>query len=119
MHLWILCLAMAAWFEDDNFSLAGLTQESHDVDIETISSDDEPVDPEVNFRLLLEGERALSNNVSQVSNFDDKIFQLSHGSNTQNDRLEDRNDSSGYFSNSMASSTLTSVMDIDVSLKFL
>ena len=81
-------------------SLAGLTQESHDVDVTTISSDDEAIDPEENFRLLLEGAWKLSNNISQVSHFNDKIFSLSHRSNT----TLDGSGFSQLYSNSMTSS---------------
>ena len=66
------------WDSDDNISLAGLIQESSDVDVTTISSDDETIDLEENFRLLLKGAHILSSNISQVSHFDNKIFALSH-----------------------------------------
>ena len=58
--------------------MAGLTQKGHEVEFQDISSDDKPLDPESNFRLLLEGAEALSMSESQISNFDDKIFQLTH-----------------------------------------
>ena len=64
---------------DDDYSLAGLTQESHENLNELISSDEnKPIDPKTNFRLLLKEARALANIPSQILNFDDKIFQLSH-----------------------------------------
>ena len=78
MYFLHFLLLVMAWYDDD-YLLAGLTQESHESEIQSISSDNEPVDPESNFRLLLEGARALSTSKLQISNFDDKIFQLSHG----------------------------------------
>ena len=78
--MYFLCVVLVmVSFYDDDYSLAGLTQEGHEVEIQDISSDDEPLDPESNFRLLLEGARALSSSESQISNFNDKIFQFSHG----------------------------------------
>ena len=105
---------MASWYDDD-YSLAGLTQGSHENDIQSISSDDEPIDPESNFRLLLEGAKALSNNISQISNFDDKVFQLSHGESVELVSQGGDVTSSGYISNSMASSCPVSERSFDVS----
>ena len=115
MYFFTLLLIMATWFDNEDFSLAGLTQESHEVDIETISSDEESVDSERNFRLLLEGAKALSNNVSQISNFDDKIFQLSYG-DTSCSEVEISN--FGESSISMASSMPSSGSNLHVSFSF-
>ena len=107
------------WY-DDNYSLAGLTQESHESDIQCISSDDEPLDPESNFRLLLEGVRALSMTKSQISNFEDKIFQLSHGESVAsvsqglNQLKCDEN-----ASNSLVSSMAEENMNFGLSFNFL
>ena len=112
-----VCVFAMAWF-DDNYSLVGLTQ-GHENLIETISSDeDEPIDPETNFRLLLEGAKALSVNPAQISNFNDKIFQLYHGESvasvsqgmSQAKRPQDT-------SNSMALSMAAQEKEIDVSFR--
>ena len=68
-HMYFLCvLLVMALFYDNDYSLTGLTQEGHEVEIQDISSDDEP---ESNFRLLLEGARALSTSFYiQVSNIE-------------------------------------------------
>ena len=95
--LLLLFIMAAGWDSDDNMSLAGLTQESCYANVTTISSD-EPIDPEENFRLLIEGVHKLSSNFSQLSHFDDKIFGLSHGSRS----TQSENDFSGQPSNSMA-----------------
>ena len=47
-------MAMAGYDSKDNMSLAGLTQESKDVDVTNISSDDEPFDADANYRLLID-----------------------------------------------------------------
>ena len=96
----ILVMAMAGFDSDDNMSLAGLTQETHDVDVTTISSDEEPFDADENYRLLIEEARKISSNFSQVSHFDDKIFGLSHGSRSDASELE----FSQQLSNAMTSS---------------
>ena len=96
----LVIMAVTGWDLDDNMSLAGLMQESREVDITTISSDDESINPEENFRQLLKGAHKLSSTFSQVSHFDDKIFPLSHGSTSAASELE----FSGSTSNSMASS---------------
>ena len=75
-----LIMAMAGYDSDDNLSLAGLTQETCEIDVTTISSDDEPFDPGANYRMLLEEARKISSYFFQVSNFDDHIFAMSHGS---------------------------------------
>ena len=67
-------MVMVGWDSDDNMSFAGLTQESRGLDVTTISSDDKPLDPDENFRLLIEGAHKLSSHISQVSHFDDKVF---------------------------------------------
>ena len=109
----LLMVIMAVWFGDEDFFLAGLTQENHDVDIETISSDDKP---ETNFKLLLGRAKVLSNNVLQISNFDDKIFQLSHGSTTQS---EAGFAISGESSHDMVSSMVLSDNNLQVPITFL
>ena len=73
-------MAMEGYNSDDNLSLAGLTQKTCEVDVTTISSDDEPFNPDANYRLLLEEACKISTNFSQVSNFDDHIFAMSHRS---------------------------------------
>ena len=96
-------MAMAGYDSDDNLSLAGLTQETHEIDVTTISSDDESFDPDANYRLLLEEAHKISSNFSQVSNFDDHIFAMSHGSAalpTQSGFIEN-------FLNSVASSMVS------------
>ena len=98
-----------------------MNQESHENIIQSISSDeDKPIDPDTNFRLLLEGAMAISNNASQISFFDDKIFQLSSGESvtsvsqglTQLKRSES-------LSNSMALSMAGQDSKIDVSFRSL
>ena len=78
MHGFIM--AMAGYDLDDNLSLAGLTQETCEIDVTTISSDDESFDPDANYRFLLEEARKISTSFSQVSNFDDHIFAMSRRS---------------------------------------
>ena len=93
-------MAMAGYDSDDNLSLASLTQETREIDVTTISCDYESFDPDANYRLLLEEARKMSTSFSQVSNFDDHIFAMSHGSvasQTQSGSVEN-------FSNSVASS---------------
>ena len=80
MFVYDVVMAMAGYNSDDNLSLAGLTQETREVDVTTISSDDEPFNPDANYRLLLEEAHKISTNFSQVSNFNDHIFAMSHGS---------------------------------------
>ena len=99
----LLFVMVAGYDSDNNLSLAGLTQESRYVDVTTISSDEEPIHPEENFRLLLEGAHKLSSNMSQVSHFDDKIFAMSHGSTLS--QLGEQ--FSQQSSNSMASSMVS------------
>ena len=53
---------MAGYNSDNNLSLAGLTQETHEIDVTTISSDDESFDPDANYRLLLEEACKISTN---------------------------------------------------------
>ena len=95
-------MAMASYDSDDNLSLAGLTQETREIDVTTISSDDESFDPDANYRLLLEACK-ISTSFSQVSNFDDHIFAMSHGSATS----ETQSGSLENFSNSVASSMVS------------
>ena len=73
-------MAMAGYDSDDNLSLAGFTQETFEVDVTTISSDDEPFDPKENYMLLIEEACKINSNFSQVSHFDDHIFAMSHRS---------------------------------------
>ena len=68
------------WDSDDNMSLAGLTQETQYVDVTTINSDDEPIDPHGEFQAVTEGTHKLSSSFLQVFHFDDKIFAISHRS---------------------------------------
>ena len=99
-----LIMAMAGYDSDDNLSLAGLTQESREIDVTTISSDDESFDPDANYRLLLEAHK-ISMSFSQVSNFNDHIFAMSHGSassQTQSDSLQN-------FPKSVASSVVSNL----------
>ena len=122
MYFFSVCfiLVAMAWFDDD-YSLAGLTQEGHEIMIQTISSDeDEAVDAESNFRLLLEGARALSTNESQISNFDDKIFQLSHGESVASvSQGLSQLRRPQMSSNSMTSSMAGEESDVEVGLSFL
>ena len=78
--LYGILIAMAGYNLDDNLSLAGLTQETREIDMTTISPDDEPFDPDENYRLLIEEACKISSNFSQVSHFDDHIFAMSHRS---------------------------------------
>ena len=86
MHLiWIL-IAMASYLsDDDEYSIGVLTQESKEINVMDISSEEES--EKTNFELLIENARQLSG--SQVSNFDDKIFgmvddsQLSDGNKSE------------------------------------
>ena len=119
MLLLILLVVMASWFDNEDFSLAGLTQESHDVDIEVISSDEEPIDPEVNFKLLLKGTKALSNNISQISNFDDKILQLLQGQGHEGDTSLSEVNISQNSSISLSSSMASYETNFDVNLASL
>ena len=94
-----LIMAMAGYNLDDNLSLAGLTQETCEIDVTTISSDDEPFDPDANYRILLEEARKISSNF----NFNDHIFAMSHRSTaspTQSGFVE-------HSSNSVASSMVS------------
>ena len=100
-----LIMAMASYDSDDNLSLAGLTQETREIDVTTISSDDESFDPDANYRLLLEEARKISTNFSQVSNFDDHIFAMSYGSAAS----QTQSDSLGNFPNSVASSMVSNL----------
>ena len=100
-----LIMAMAGYDSDDDLSLAGLTQESHEIDVTTISSDNESFDPDANYRLLLEEARKISTSFSQVSNFDDHIFAMSHGSATS----QTQSDSVGNFPKLMASSMVSNL----------
>ena len=100
-----LIMAMAGYDSDDNLSLAGLTQESREIDVTTISSDDESFDPDANYRLLLEEARKISTSFSQVSNFDDHIFAMSHGSASS----QTQSDSLGNFPKSVASSMVSNL----------
>ena len=100
-----LIMATASYDSDDSLSLAGLTQETCDIDVTIISSDDESFDPDANYRMLLEEAHKISMSFSQVSNFDDHIFAMSHGcaaSQTQSDSV-------GNFSNSVASSMVSNL----------
>ena len=100
-----LMMAMAGYNLDDNLSLAGLTQETCEIDVTTISSNDEPFDPDANYRMLLEEAHKISSNFSQVSNFDDHIFAMSHRSTaspTQSHFVE-------QSSNSVASSMVSNL----------
>ena len=98
-----LIMAMAGYDLNDNLSLAGLTQETREIDVTTISSDDESFNPDANYRLLLEEAHKISTSFSQVSNSDDHIFAMSHrsaASQTQSDSVEN-------FSNLVASSMVS------------
>ena len=100
-----LIMVMAGYDSDDNLSLAGLTQETREIDVTTISSDDEPFNPDANYRMLLEEARKISSNFSQVSNFDDHIFAMSHRSTASPSQ-------SGFVeqsSNSVASSMVSNL----------
>ena len=97
----ISVMAMAGFDSDDNMSLAGLTQETREVDVTTISSDEEPVDPDVNYRLLLQEAGKISRNFSQVSHFDDKVFGMSHGSRSNESQMEFSQESSNAVASSM------------------
>ena len=110
----IVVMAMAGFDSDDNMSLAGLTQESRDVDVTTISSDDEQFDPDTNYRLLIEEACKMSRNFSQVSHFDDKVFSLSHGSRSNESEME----FSQQSSNAMASSMVCNLMLFCVGLVY-
>ena len=103
MHGFIM--AMAGYDSDDNLSVAGLTQETREIDVTTISSDDESFDPDANYRLLLEEASKISTSFSQVSNFDDHIFAMSHGSAAS----QTQSDSLGNFPNSLASSMVSNL----------
>ena len=107
-------------FYDGDYSLAGLTQEGHEVEIQDISSDDEPLHPESNFRFLLEGARTLSMSESQILIFNNEVFQLSHGNlvDTVSNRLSQIKRPQNS-SNSMASSMASQDKNIDVILSFL
>ena len=100
-----LIMAMAGYNSDDNLSLAGLTQETREIDVTTISSDDESFNPDANYRMLLEKAHKISTSFSQVSNFDDHIFTMSHGSAAS----QTQSDSVGNFSNSVASSMVSNL----------
>ena len=100
-----LIMAMASYDSDDNLSLAGLTQESHEIDVTTISSDDESFDPDANYRLLLEEAHKISTSFSQVSNFNDHIFAMSHRSASS----QTQSDSLGNFPKSVASSMVSNL----------
>ena len=105
MFVYGVVMAMAGYNSDDNLSLAWLTQETREVDITTISADDEPFDPDENYKLLIEEACKISTNFSQVSNFDDHIFAMSHRSTstpTQGGVLVEP-------SNSMASSMVSNL----------
>ena len=49
----VVIMAMVGYDLDDNLSLAGLTQETREIDVTNISSDDEPFDPDENYRLFI------------------------------------------------------------------
>ena len=100
-----LIMAMAGYDSDDNLSLAGLTQESREIDVTTISSDDESFDPDANYRLLLEEACKISTSFSQVSNFDDHIFAMSHRFAS----LQTQSDSLRNFPKTMASSMVSNL----------
>ena len=100
-----LITAMAGYDSDDNLSLVGLTQETREIDVTTISSDDESFDPDANYRLFLEEARKISTSFSQVSNFDDHIFAMSHGS----DASQTQSDLVGNFPNAVASSMVSNL----------
>ena len=97
-----LIMAIASYDSDDNPSLTGLTQETREIDVTTITSDDESFDPDANYRLLLEEARK---SFSQVSNFDDHIFTMSHGSAAS----QTQSDSLGNFPNLVASSMVSNL----------
>ena len=114
-HMYFFCvLFVMASFYDDDHSLAGLTQEGHEVEIQDISSDDEPIDAESNFRLILEDAKALSSSETQISNFDDKIIHLSYGEWSVSQGLS-KIKRPQKFSNSMASSMVSLDSEINVS----
>ena len=100
-----LIMAVAGYDSDDNLSLVGLTQETHEIDVTTRRSEDEPLQPDANYRMLLEEAHKISSNFSQVSNFDEHIFAMSHGSTaspTQSGFVE-------QSSNSVASSMVSNL----------
>ena len=98
-----IVMAMVGYDLDDNLSLAGLTQETHEIDVTTISSDDESFDPDANYRLLLEEARKISMTFLQVPNFDDHIFAMSHRSMSTPTESGFVGDSSNTVASSMVS----------------
>ena len=71
MYFVFILIIMASYISDDEeYSSLCLTQESREINIMDISSEDDG--DKTNFDLLLDSARELS--TSQISNFDDKIF---------------------------------------------
>ena len=77
MYFVFILIIMASYISDDEeYSSLCLTQESREINIMDISSEDDG--DKTNFELLLESARELS--TSQISNFDDKIFGMEDNS---------------------------------------
>ena len=92
---------MAGYDSKDNMSLSGLTQESKDIDVTNISSDDEPFDADANYRLLIEKARKISSNFSQVCHFNDKVFGMSHRSTSTASDMDFSKENSNSMTSSM------------------
>ena len=109
MYFWrLLVLAIMEYESDDDFSLAGLTQESHEIQIENVS--DEENDERSNFSLLLDLARELaSGGTTEVAHFDNHLHDIGFSS-----QISYQSQSDGNASNRMRYSELADHNDIEV-----
>ena len=76
---WLLVLAVMEYESDDEFSLAGLTQESCEIQIENVSDGEN--DERSNFSLLLDSARELAGGgTTEVAHFDNHLHDISFSS---------------------------------------
>ena len=111
MHfIWILIVMASYLSDDEEYSSLVLTQQSNEINVMDISSEED--DGKTNFELLLESARELT--TSQVSNFDDKIFEMDD--NSEHSENDGSQPSSPVF---VASSMAGNLQQIEVCLMFL
>ena len=111
MHfIWIIIVMASYLSDDEEYSSLVLTQESREINVMDISSEED--EGKSNFELLLESARELTS--SQVSNFDGKIFEMDD--NTEQSENDESEPSSPVF---VASSMAGNLQQIEVCLMFL
>ena len=105
---WLLVLVIMEYESDNDFSLAGLTQESCEIQIENVS--DEENDERSNFSLLLDSARELaSGGTTEVAHFDNHLHDIGFSS-----QISYQSQSDGNASKRMRYSELADHNDIEV-----